>query len=210
LKTASRSLSLSLDSNKRCKQESAQSFNACPTKTPLRGFTLIELLVVVAIISLLSSVVLASLSGARASAHDTRRQQDMQQIEQALQQYKTRFGEYPAADGGSGRCKLSSNSMKAELQPLIDKGVLSNIPCDPQIDGDDNFQYHYFSPGNYAWWATNNEHCGTKPTNDLKYFLLYSPENTVEEVPFSKDGPVSGNTCGPGSRNGPRCCVHSG
>ena len=175
-----------------------------------QGFTLIELLVVIAIISLLSSVVLASLSGARASARDTRRQQDMQQLEQALQQYKTRFGEYPAADGGSGRCELSSNSMKAELQPLIDEGVLSSIPCDPQIDGNDGSQYHYFSPGSNAWWGTNNEYCGKKPTNDLGYFLLYSPENTVDEVPFSSDGPVSGDTCGPGSGNDPRCCVHSG
>jgi type II secretory pathway pseudopilin PulG len=168
------------------------------------------MIVAVAIISLLSSVVLASLSGARASARDAKRQQDMRQIEQALQQYKTRFGEYPAAGGGSGRCKHPSNKMRPELQPLVNEGVLSSIPCDPQIDGDDSFQYHYFSPGKYAWWGTDNEYCGTKPTNDLAYFLLYTPENTVDEVPFSNDGPVSGNTCGPGSGNSQRCCVHSG
>ena len=196
-----------------CKKEAKRARAAGLAQLSTRktiGFTLLELIVAVAIISLLSSIVLASLGGARSSARDARRQQDMRQLEQALQQYTIRFGEYPAADDGSGRCKLG-NGMKDELQPLLDEGILTSIPCDPQIDGDDVQQYHYFSPGSKAWWASSyTEHCGKKPTDNLEYFLLYSPENTVEEVPFSKDGPVSGNTCGPGSGNSQRCCVHSG
>lgn len=49
-----------------------------------RGFTLIELLVVVAIIGLLSTVVLASLSGARAKSRDARRLSDLKQIATAI------------------------------------------------------------------------------------------------------------------------------
>jgi len=69
-KSLNRSLSLSLDSKKRCKQESVQSFYSDPTEAPSRGFTLIELLVVISIISLLSSAVLSSLSGTRESARE--------------------------------------------------------------------------------------------------------------------------------------------
>jgi prepilin-type N-terminal cleavage/methylation domain-containing protein len=49
-----------------------------------RGFTLVELLVVIAIISVLTSVVLGSLSSARAKARDARRVEDLKQISNAL------------------------------------------------------------------------------------------------------------------------------
>lgn len=52
-----------------------------------KGFTLIELLVVVAIIGLLSSIVLASLSAARSKARDSKRIGEMKTIEKALYLY---------------------------------------------------------------------------------------------------------------------------
>ena len=61
------------------------------------GFTLIELLVVVAIISLLSSVVLASLNSARSKARDAKRKEDLHQIRLALQLYYDAYGIYPSA-----------------------------------------------------------------------------------------------------------------
>ncbi len=59
------------------------------------GFTLIELLVVIAIIGILSSVVLASLSTARTKARDTRRIEDIKQIETALALYFDTCRKYP-------------------------------------------------------------------------------------------------------------------
>ncbi|MES2623602.1 MAG: type II secretion system protein [Patescibacteria group bacterium] len=56
-------------------------------KNTQKGFTLIELLVVVSIIALLSSVVLASLQGARSKARDTKRITETRSIEQALTLY---------------------------------------------------------------------------------------------------------------------------
>jgi prepilin-type N-terminal cleavage/methylation domain-containing protein len=66
------------------------------------GFTLIELLVVISIISLLASVVLASLNSARAKARDARRLADMKEIEKALQFYFDANNAYPGVTYGSG------------------------------------------------------------------------------------------------------------
>lgn len=60
-----------------------------------RGFTLIELLVVIAIIGVLSSVVLGSLSIARTKARDTRRIEDIKQIQTALSLYYDTCRKYP-------------------------------------------------------------------------------------------------------------------
>lgn len=66
-------------------------------KDKTKGFTLIELLVVIAIISILSSVVFASLNSARAKARDARRLSDLHQIRNALELYASdNNGAYPA------------------------------------------------------------------------------------------------------------------
>lgn len=65
-----------------------------------RGFTLIELLVVIAIIGILSSVVVASLNGARKKARDARRVDDVKQLQLALDLYfdsSSGNGKYPKA-----------------------------------------------------------------------------------------------------------------
>jgi prepilin-type N-terminal cleavage/methylation domain-containing protein len=80
-----------------------------------RGFTLIELLVVIAIIGILSSVVLASLNGARKKGRDARRISDLKQIQLALEMYyDSNSSEYPDAASS-----LAST-------------YISTLPADPQ------------------------------------------------------------------------------
>lgn len=68
-------------------------------KQRVGAFTLIELLVVIAIISLLSSVVFASVNSARVKARDSRRMQDVVQLRNALNLYaSSNNGSYPAGD----------------------------------------------------------------------------------------------------------------
>lgn len=70
----------------------------CSMEKGKRGFTLIELLVVIAIIGILSSVVLASLNGARKKGRDARRISDVKQLQLALELYYDGNGsEYPNA-----------------------------------------------------------------------------------------------------------------
>jgi prepilin-type N-terminal cleavage/methylation domain-containing protein len=60
-----------------------------------KGFTLIELLVVVAIISLLSTIVMASLNSARSKSRDAKRAEDIHQIQIAVEMYFSDNGHYP-------------------------------------------------------------------------------------------------------------------
>lgn len=97
-----------------------------------KGFTLIELLVVVAIISLLSSIVFASLNTARAKARDARRLSDLHQLDNALALYASDHnGSYPGVPPSS--VWIGSNTLG--LSPYM---AVSGIK-DPQGNG-----YAYF------------------------------------------------------------------
>jgi prepilin-type N-terminal cleavage/methylation domain-containing protein len=65
------------------------------------AFTLIELLVVIAVIGFLASIVLVSLSPARAKARDARRVSDLHNIQLALEMYYDSNGTYKVAGTGS-------------------------------------------------------------------------------------------------------------
>lgn len=101
-----------------------------------RGFTLIELLVVIAIIGILSSVVLASLNGARRKGRDARRVADVKQIQLALEMYyDANGGEYPdsvCTTVTSGTCTAGS------LMPTY----ISIVPNDPQANST-TYAYSY-------------------------------------------------------------------
>ncbi|HCM44117.1 TPA: hypothetical protein DIS55_04180 [Candidatus Kaiserbacteria bacterium] len=104
-----------------------------------RGFTLIELLVVVAIIGLLSSVVLASLNGARVKGRDARRLADVKQIQLALElYYDDSDNKYPASVSGNWLANVVG------LTPTY----ISTMPHDPNISspGTGN-DYRYWSSG---------------------------------------------------------------
>ncbi len=122
-------------------------------KKRTRGFTLIELLVVVAIISLISSVVLASLNTARAKARDTKRKQDMVQLRNALESYYLDYGSYPLAYGsnwgGVSTSPCGTNGQvsgaNAYIQNLTPQ-YIQTLPVDPVTPGSCN-GYLYYSNG---------------------------------------------------------------
>ncbi len=100
------------------------------------GFTLLELLVVVAIIGILSSVVLASLNGARMKARDSKRISDLRQIKTALELFYDTNGYYPQSgcgwdcNGYRYSNNSSWNSLASDLAPYI-----PSLPKDPINSG---------------------------------------------------------------------------
>ena len=80
-----------------------------------KGFTLIELLVVVAIIGVLASIVLSSLSSARASARDSRRLAEVRSLQSALELYYLDNGEYPQVSSDRVHNCTTSNGGWDEL-----------------------------------------------------------------------------------------------
>lgn len=113
-----------------------------------KGFTLIELLVVISIISLLSSVVLASLNSARAKARDTRRLSDMHQMQVALDMYLNQFGRYPDSDfAGCGTWDTPGNG--TFITPLVTNKFLPTDVLDPTVnDSCGNYRYYRYPAGN--------------------------------------------------------------
>ncbi len=113
-----------------------------------RGFTLIELLVVIAIISLLASVVMASLNTARAKARDARRMQDIHQISNAIELYIAEYGSAP--DSGSG--EYINSTVEGNITPewknlgsLLSKYI--TLPVEPNYKANIGFgNYTYIQP----------------------------------------------------------------
>jgi type II secretion system protein G len=100
-----------------------------------RGFTLIELLVVIAIIGVLSSVVLASLNGARAKSRDVYRKTEMKQLQRALELYLDDNDTYPSTGGvwwgmsvnGGSKARSGANAYIPGLTPTY----IAILPADP-------------------------------------------------------------------------------
>lgn len=111
------------------------------------GFTLIELLVVIAIIGLLSSVVLASLQGARESSRDARRLQDMKQLQTALEMYYNDNGEYPEENSSGGGWEDSTEDGGDFIDKLIDEGYVSAAVLDPTNEHPQHYSYYQYSNG---------------------------------------------------------------
>lgn len=117
------------------------------TKKDRSGFTLIELLIVLAIVSLLASVILASLSTARRSARDAERISELREMQTALELYYSDHQEYPDGDGeGSGAWDTPGNG--TFIDALVDGGYMSGHLGDPLADdAEGNLRYYRFAAG---------------------------------------------------------------
>lgn len=100
------------------------------------GFTLIEILVVVAIIGIIASVVMVSLSTARSKGRDARRKADLVQLQKALELYENTNSNYPDTGGAwfgvsvNGGNKTTSG-VNAYI-PGLTPNFVSVLPVDPK------------------------------------------------------------------------------
>ncbi len=129
-----------------------------------QGFTLIELLVVIAIIGILSSVVLASLSTARAKSRDSRRIADIGQLQLALEMYYDASSTYPTYSGLQSWTTTVPTNGIGYLKP----NYMATIPRDPGTNT------YYYCPMTSKSATTCNG-----ATNANTYALGANLENSV-------------------------------
>lgn len=149
-----------------------------------KGFTLIELLVVIAIIGLLSSIVLASLDGARARSRGARINSDIRQLERALFFYADdNNGNYPDPGTQSGNSYNGATTFETYLQPLVAGGYIPEIPNPPTWPNNANDSYYvYYSPSLINSGFVSFFECGGKPLTG--YALLVSDPHDVLNLPI--------------------------
>ena len=102
-----------------------------------KGFTLIELLVVIAIIALLAAAIIVLVGLARKKARDSRRVNDLKEIQTALEMYNDDHGNYPTITARSDQANWNN------LQSMLSK-YLALVPKDPSS----NRHYYVRSDGN--------------------------------------------------------------
>ncbi|MFN3188121.1 MAG: type II secretion system protein [Candidatus Paceibacteria bacterium] len=105
------------------------------------GFTLIELLVVIAIIGILASVVLSSLSSARAAAKDAKIISEIRQFQTALELFANANGGLYPADAPDRRVDLMTASCtNCNMLPYINP-----LPSHPDYTGTNDHRYRFGS-----------------------------------------------------------------
>ena len=167
-----------------------------------QGFTIIELLVVAAIIALIVTVVLGSLGVAQSKSRDSRRIQELQSVQKALELNYITTNNYPPITDPNytteGMVKNTidkkTSSMTATLQPLIDSNSMTSIPFPPpqgsSVDG--SYYYRTSDPDDYSHRYT----CGGKGFGggtNIPYMLYFISELPQNLPKMAVDGNITTN-----------------
>jgi prepilin-type N-terminal cleavage/methylation domain-containing protein len=126
-----------------------------------KGFTLIELLVVVAIIGILATIIMMSLSSGKAKARDAVRLNDLKSLQQATENFIAANGVPPGASNSwyaqiNNACPGWQPGPYTQLQPAyfptLPDDPLSSGPPAPCSVGDG---YWYYYGRGWHWDGTN-------------------------------------------------------
>jgi prepilin-type N-terminal cleavage/methylation domain-containing protein len=125
-----------------------------------RGFSIIELMVVISLIGILSAIVYANFGASGAIARDAERQTELRTLQNAVSQYKQKYGRYPEAGCSVGDAAWAHESTCADYIVGLAPEFIPRLPTDPRRGTAEGFSY-----------ITN--------TNGTVYKLMVM--NTVEE-----------------------------
>lgn len=147
--------------------------------TKRKGFTLIELLIVIAIIGLLATLAIISLSTAQRKARDTKRIADMKSIQTAVELYFSDNSSYPApADW-------------AALQTALDP-YISQVPVDPNNSASTPAQYVYAYCTAGGVCATTDQYFVGAILEDTSHTALDQDDDLDYANPNEAGGPTTG------------------
>ncbi len=167
-----------------------------------KGFTLIELLVVVAIIGILATVVLASLSSGRASARDARRLADIKTIQTALELYALdNGGQYPTPGWASSNVASSWAALETQLGTTLPKDPTNQTSTSTSSVTTGLYTYGYYAhaqaaqcSGRAYMLVVNLE---TKRDTSAGVYLCDTTRGYGDALVVGMDG--NGNLIGPGT-----------
>lgn len=187
-----------------------------PISATSRGFTLIEILVVIAIISLLSSVLLAGTAAARAKARDARTETEVAEARTALESYRAEHGGYPVCNPGgsfpqtcclgSASCKLAGASINDKLPATEVPNFGDTTPLYRDAEGNEYQGYAYTcgsaEPGSDGQLCADDETYITYPLSTGIESI--EPDGTIVESGTTPNGNGS-NPPNPVAGTGSRC-----
>ncbi len=94
--------------------------------TNKNGFTILELLISIAIIAILTSIILVTISGIKERGRDARRLSDVNEIQKALNLYFSSHNIFPVFPD-----EVSINGEDAFSELLKNEKFMSRVPADP-------------------------------------------------------------------------------
>lgn len=157
-----------------------------------RGFTLIELIVVIGVIGVLATVLYMNFSDANEKGRDAKRQNDLRNLQSAVELYKQKYGRYPAMGCSPGSDSLSGENDCSTYIAGLSPEFITRLPLDPKRGSSVGYAYVTNTNGNaYKLMVTN-----TVESEGVTYNHEFaSCDRTIVPPPTGLTGP-SRDMCG--------------
>lgn len=133
------------------------------------GFTFIEMLTVTVLIAVLVSIATVSYVNASKSTRDSRRKQDLSQMQFALEAYKQTYGEFPEEGLGCGSWSYPGCSSSGDWIIGLEPDYIVSLPQDPKQNGGSNLA----DPEQFSY--------AYQKVSDTQFFLVAKLENTSDD-----------------------------
>lgn len=156
-----------------------------------KGFTLVELLIVVAIIGLLATLAVISLTSAQQRSRDTKRVADVKSIQSAMELYYNDNAVYPNITvGGAGASTWTTVS--AAMSKYVNA-----LPVDPTNSSTSVYSYYESTATKYYISATveSNSNAKTALLQDIDGTLNVSYDKVTSDITAAA-ATVSSIDCG--------------
>ncbi|MBI4407589.1 MAG: prepilin-type N-terminal cleavage/methylation domain-containing protein [Candidatus Kerfeldbacteria bacterium] len=147
------------------------------TSKAKKGFTLIELLIVIAIIGLLATLAIVSLTTAQRKARDTKRIADVKQLQNAVELYYSEVAQYPLTDTVTAFGATTADVDTVNSWPDFGTAIssyITNVPVDPTNTTTSVYTYGANAAGDEYFIAAKLEdeaHTALNGDDDNEYIV---------------------------------------